>query len=76
MNHYSQLHDIEGPSMIKYAKKVIIRKLNLKNSLFSTLTFKKVLKIHLTFILKSLSISSIYCMWNIKFEDFLYKKSG
>jgi hypothetical protein len=25
-----QLHDIEGPSMIKYAKKVIIRKLNFK----------------------------------------------
>jgi hypothetical protein len=62
--------------MIKYAKKVVIRKLNFKINLFSTLTFKKVSKEYLTCILKSLSTSSIYCMWNIKFEEFLYKKSG
>jgi hypothetical protein len=71
-----QLHDIEGPSMIKYAKKVVIRKLNFKNTIFSTLTFKKVLKKYLTFILKSLSTLSIYCTWNIEFEEFLYNKSG
>jgi hypothetical protein len=70
-----QLHDIEGPNMIKYAKKVVIRKLNFKISFYSTLTFKKVLKkINLHF--KILSTSSIYCMWNIKFEEFLCKKSG
>jgi hypothetical protein len=42
-----QLHDIEGPSMIKYAKKVIIRKLNFKISLLSTLTLKNVLIIYI-----------------------------
>jgi hypothetical protein len=30
--------------MIKYAKKIILRKFNLKNNLFSTFTFKKILK--------------------------------
>jgi hypothetical protein len=29
-----------GPSIVKYAKKVVLKKINLKNSLFSTLTLK------------------------------------
>jgi hypothetical protein len=33
-----------GPSMIKYAKKVVVKKKKIKNSLFSTLTLKKILK--------------------------------
>jgi hypothetical protein len=42
-----------GPSMVKYAKKVVLKKFNFKNSLFSTLTLKKILKTYLNCILKS-----------------------
>jgi hypothetical protein len=38
---------LADPSMIKYAKIVILRQFNFKNSLFSTLTFKKILKTYL-----------------------------
>jgi len=44
---------ILSPSMIKYAKKVVLRKFNFKNSFFSTFTFKKILKTYLNYILKS-----------------------
>jgi hypothetical protein len=33
-----------GPNMIKYVKKVVVKKRKIKNSLFSTLTLKKILK--------------------------------
>jgi hypothetical protein len=45
-----------GSSLIKYAKKVVLRK-KFKNKLFSTLTFKNILKTYINFILKSLNIS-------------------
>jgi len=31
-----------GPSMVKYAKKVVLRKFNLKNNLFPTLILKNI----------------------------------
>jgi hypothetical protein len=36
---------LKGPSMIKYAKKVVFKKINFTNNIFSTLTLKKILKI-------------------------------
>jgi len=42
-----------GPSMVKYAKKVVLKKKKIKNSLFSTLTLKKISKTYLNCILKS-----------------------
>ncbi len=33
-----------GPSMIKYAKKIVLRKFNFKNNYFATLIFRKVFK--------------------------------
>jgi hypothetical protein len=42
-----------GPSMVKYAKKVNLKKFNFKNSLFSTITLKNILKTYLNCILKS-----------------------
>jgi hypothetical protein len=38
------LNTTQGPSMIKYAQKVVLKNLNLKNNQFSTFTFKKTLK--------------------------------
>jgi hypothetical protein len=42
-----------GPSMVKYAKKVVLKNNLKKKSLFSTLTLKKILKTYLNCILKS-----------------------
>jgi len=39
--------------MVKYAKKGILKKINFKKNIFSTLTFKKILKTYLNCILKS-----------------------
>ncbi len=44
---------LQGPSMIEYAQKTILKKINFKNSIFSTLTLKKILKTYLNCILKS-----------------------
>jgi hypothetical protein len=42
-----------GPSTVKYVKKVVLKKINFKNNLFSTLTLKKILKTYLNCIMKS-----------------------
>jgi hypothetical protein len=39
-------------SIIKYAKKVVLKKFNFKKNVFSTLTFKKIFKTYLNCILK------------------------
>jgi hypothetical protein len=36
---------LKGPSMIKYAKTIVFKKINFINNIFSTLTLKKILKI-------------------------------
>ncbi len=41
-----------SPNMVKYAKKLILKKYNFK-ILFSTLTLKKILKTYLNYILRS-----------------------
>jgi hypothetical protein len=46
-----------GPSIIKYAKKVVLKNINFKNNLISTLTFKNILKTYLNCILKSYNTS-------------------
>jgi hypothetical protein len=43
----------EGSSMVKYAKKVVLKTFYFKKNLFSTLTLKKILKTYLNWILKS-----------------------
>lgn len=61
---------LEGPSMIKYAKKLVLKQFNFKNSFFSTLTFKKILKTYFSCILTSWNISLNYCKLNIEIEEF------
>ncbi len=46
-----------GPSMVKYVKKIVLKNFNFKNSFFSTVTFKKILKTYLNCILTSWNIS-------------------
>jgi hypothetical protein len=46
-----------GSSMVKYDKKVILKKINFKVSAFATLTLKKILKTYSNCILKSYNTS-------------------
>ncbi len=48
---------LEGLCVIKYAKKVVLRKFNFKSNLFSTFTFNNIFQNYLSCILKSLSTS-------------------
>jgi len=48
---------LEGSCMIKYAKKVILRKFYFKKNLFSTFTFNNIFQNYLSCILKSLNTS-------------------
>ncbi len=57
-------------------KKLVLRKFNFDNNLFLTITFKKILKTYLSCILNHKTLHWVYCKLNIKFEEFLCKKSG
>ncbi len=67
-----------GPSMIKYAKIVVLKKFNFKNNIFSTLTnvlkdINNLFKLHFE-IIKHFIEFIVSCTWI--FGKFLYKKNG
>lgn len=60
---------LEGPSMIKYAKKFVLRQFNFKNSFFSILTFKKILKTYLYMLHLESSITSLLIYYKLNIND-------
>jgi hypothetical protein len=56
-------------------KKVVLRNFNF-NKKNLIITFKKILKTYLSCILNHKTLHWVYCKLNIKFEEFLCKKSG
>jgi hypothetical protein len=60
---------LEGPNMIKYAKKFVLRQFSFKNSFFSTLTFKKILKTYLYMLHLESLITSLLIYYKLNIND-------
>jgi hypothetical protein len=60
---------LKGPSTIKYAKKLVLRQFNFKTSIFSTLTFKKILKTYLYMLHLESLITSLFLDYKLNIND-------